>query len=281
MKDYSEFIKEEHGFITSIKPNLETKTIEVMTSMSKKGEPHVYTLTKENIQRLYTRLEKQYKLLIENKDSILNQLESKREKKLKIADFASVGVSIALLLTAFFAPELNFLFIVSPIPTIGAFTSTFISKSKFRKDFNDMIETYNYFITNKEEIESLAKTDENVTKVITVDSYQKLKKSEKLVNEKLTDEQYTIQLIDNLSLKDLKEISLRFKISKALATDPYFHIEQPEEIIGEPVIDEIPDEEMVCGFDEEYEVPEILQECMTPEELQKLEQTGFSKTLHK
>lgn len=269
MKDYSEFIKEEHGFITSIKPNSETKTIEVMTSMSKKGEPHVYTLTKENLERLYTRLEKQYKLLIENKDSILNQQEAKREKKLKAADIAGVGVSAALLLTAFFAPELNFLFIVCPIPTIGAFTSTFIAKSKFRKDFNDMIETYNYFITNKAEIESLAKTDENITSIISVDSYNKLKKSEQLVEEKITDKQYTIQLIDTLSLKDLREISLRYKISKALDSDPYFEIEQPEEIIGEIV-----DEEIELAFDEEYDLSKL--DGNNEEQTQH-----YAKTLHK
>ena len=239
MKDYSEFIREVHGFITSIKPNLETKTIEVMTSMSKKGEPHVYELTKENIQKLYGRLEKQYKLLIDNKDLVLEQLQEKREKNLKIADYTGIGVSIALLLTAFFAPELNFLFVVGLLPATGTIISTMIAKSKYKKDFNDMIETYNYFINNREAIEVLAKTDENVTSVISVDSHNKLKYSEQLVEEKLTDEQYTIQLIDTLSLKDLKEISLRYKISKAIDSEPYFEIKQPEEIIGEPVIDEI------------------------------------------
>jgi len=274
MKDYSEFIKEEHGFITSIKPNLETKTIEVMTSMSKKGEPHVYTLTKENIQRLYTRLEKQYKLLIENKDSILNGLESKREMKLKIADFTGIGLSVVLILTAFLAPELNFLFAVGLLPAIGTITSTITIRTKFKKDFNDMIETYNYFINNKEEIESLAKTDENVTSIISVDSHNKLKKSEQLVEEKLTDEQYTIQLIDNLSLKDLREISLRYKISKALDSEPYFKIEQPEEIIGEPVIGEITDEEIRLAFDEEYDLPEL-------DENNQMKNQHHSKTLHK
>ena len=274
MKDYSEFIREQHGFITNIKTNLETKTIEVMTSMSKKGEPHIYELTKENIQKLYTRLEKQYKLLIENKESILNQLEEKRNKKLKIADFTSLGVSAALILTAFFAAELNFLFVVGLLPATGTIISTMIVKSKFKKDFNDMIETYNYFINNKEEIESLAKTDENVTSIISVDSHNKLKKSEQLVEEKLTDEQYIIGLIDNLSLKDLKEISLRYKISKALDSEPYFEIEQPEEIIGEPVIGEITDEEIRLAFDEEYDLPEL-------DENNQMKNQHHSKTLHK
>ena len=170
MKDYSEFIRLPEGFITSIKPILETKTIEVLTSMSKKNQPHVYTLTKENLERLYTRLEKQYKLLIENKDSILKELSTKRENKLKIADITSVGVSVALLLTAFFAPELNFLFVAGLVPAVGTITTTIISRNKFKKDFNDMIETYNYFINNKEEIESLAKADENITSIISVDS---------------------------------------------------------------------------------------------------------------
>jgi len=251
MKDYSEFIGEQHGFITSIKPNLESKTIEVMTSMSKKNQPHVYELNRENVQRLYGRLEKQYKLLIENKDSVLKQLETRREKKLKRVDYTSLGISAALILTAFFATELNLLFVVGLIPGVGTIASTMIARSKFKKDFESMIETYNYFINNKEEIEVLSAMDVNVTNNLTNKSYKEIDKSNALVESNVTDNKYTIGLIDSLSLKDLKEISLRYKISKSLDSEPYFYIEQPEEVIGEPVNDEITEKEIASAFDEE------------------------------
>lgn len=234
MKDYSEFIRSEYGFITKINPILENKTIEVTTSMSKKGKPHIYELNRENIKKLYGRLERQYKLLIENKDSVLKQLENKREKTFKIVEIGGVTTTIILLLVALLS-EFNILFALGLIPSVGAVTSTLVSRAKFKKDFEDMIETYNYFLTHKEEIEALSKVDDNVTKDITVKTHNELVTSEKLLNEQLTDEQYTIVLIDSLPLKDLREISLRFKISKALDSEPYFYVEEP---INEEVVEE-------------------------------------------
>ena len=262
MKDYSEFIRDDYGFITSINPILETKTIEVYTSKSKKDRPHIYELNRENIKKLYGRLEKQWNLLIENKDLVLKQLQEKRDKKFKIVEIGGISTSVILLLIAFFVPELNILFALGLIPGVGSILSTITARSKFRKSFEEMIETYNYFITHKEEIEALAKTDENVTRDITVNTYQKLKKSNKLLEENLTDEQYTIQLIDSLPLKDLKEMSLRYKISKALDSEPYFYEVNPEEIMGEAVT-----------IEEQYDIPNI--------DNDQIKNQHSKKTLHK
>lgn len=292
MKDYSEFIGDNYGFITSIKPNLKTQTIEVMTSMSKKNQPHVYELTRENIQKLYGKLEKQYRVLIDNKDSILKSIELNNDKKHKIKDIIGLSISGILLLTAFVAPGLDFLFIVGLIPGIGSIASTIISKDKFKKDFESMIETYNYFINHKEELEEMYHSDINISNYLTKKSYKEIDKSNALVEANIVDSKYTIGLIDNMPLKDLKEMLLRYKISQSLEKEPFLYIDErvvevlPNEEVYESFFerdeysesygdeDELSDEEKMCGFDEEYELAEL-------DENNQIKNQYHSKTLHK
>ena len=292
MKDYSEYIGDNYGFIISIKPNLKSQTIEVMTSASKKNQPHVYTLTRENLQKLYGRLEKQYILLIENKDLILKSMELDKEDKYKRKDAICLGVSGILLLIASIASGLDFLFIVGLIPGVGSITSTIISKIKFKKDFESMIDTYNYYINNKEEIEEMYQNDVNVSKYLTKKSYEELNRSNELVEANVTDNKYTIGLIDSMSLKDLKEMLLRYKISQSLDAEPYVYIDERvietvpnEEYYQEFFVhdeyaesygdeDELLDEEKKSAFDEEYDLPEL-------DDNDQVKEQNYSKKLHK
>ena len=177
--------------------------------------------------------------------------------------------------------------------SVGTLTTTIILSKKFKKDFEDMIETYNYFLTHKEEIEALAKIDDNITRDITVRARKELIKSNKLLEEKLTDEQYTIQLIDSLSLKDLKEMSLRFKISQGLNSEPYFYVEEPvseepenQEIDYEQPIseeEEIDYEQLISEEEIDYEIDDKELEAMfadRDESVEEPKQNGRAKTLH-
>ena len=229
MKDYSEFIMEKEGFITSIKPIIETKTIAIMTSKSQKGKPHIYELTKENIKKYYGRLEKQYNLLIENKNSILKKLQEKRNKTNKKIAVAGISASAALIITGLLLPEITLLFVLGLIPGPVTLASIIAANQKFTSDFEDMIKTYEYFITHKEEIEKLSKTDPNVISNITSETTKEFKKSKQLQQENLTEEEITLQLIDRIPLKDLKIISENYRISKALETEPYFCEPKTEE----------------------------------------------------
>jgi hypothetical protein len=92
MKDYSKYIKSEYGFILDVKANMSEGTIEVTTSKTKKGQPLVYTLTKENLEKFYKRLENQYSLLIENKDKIVEDYKNDTKNKFMWIDILSYTI---------------------------------------------------------------------------------------------------------------------------------------------------------------------------------------------
>lgn len=226
MKDYSKYIKSEYGFITDIKTNIEENTIEVTTSKSKKGEPHVYVLTKENLEKLYERLENQYKLLINNQFRILEDHKNERKRKTKwidIVGFAGLALTAFVSFVSFI--QAMFLLILSSSILLG---KHFIEKNQENK-FKEELETYKYYIENRKNIESQDKKDNNITININTKTNNELVDNQELVNQQLIDETFNIGLMDKISLKQLKEILLRYKISKSLEEEQYFHIEEQEE----------------------------------------------------
>ena len=226
MKDYSKYIKSEYGFIIDIKTNIEENTIEVTTSKSKKGEPHVYVLTKENLEKLYERLENQYKLLINNQFRILENYQQERKRKTKWIDIVAFA---GLALTAF----VSFVSFTQAILLLIIFSSILLGKHFIEKNqenkFKEELETYKYYIENRKNIESQDKKDNNITININTKTNNELVDNQELVNKELIDETFNIGLMDKISLKQLKEILLRYKISKSLEEDQYFHIEEEQE----------------------------------------------------
>lgn len=226
MKDYSKYIKSEYGFIIDIKTNIEENTIEVTTSKSKKGEPHVYVLTKENLEKLYQRLENQYKLLINNQFRILEDHKNERKRKTKWIDIvAFAGLALTAIVSFVSFIQAMFLLILSSSILLG---KHFIEKNQENK-FKEELETYKYYLENRKNIESQDKKDNNITININTKTNNELVDNQELVNQQLIDETFNIGLMDKISLKQLKEILLRYKISKSLEEDQYFHIEEPEE----------------------------------------------------
>lgn len=226
MKDYSKYIKSEYGFITDIKTNIEENTIEVTTSKSKKGEPHIYVLTKENLEKLYERLENQYKLLINNQFRILEDHKNERKRKTKwidIVGFAGLALTVMVSFVSFI--QAMFLLILSSSILLG---KHFIEKNQENK-FKEELETYKYYLENRKKIESQDKKDNNITININTKTNNELVDNQELVNQQLIDETFNIGLMDKISLKQLKEILLRYKISKSLEEDQYFHIEEEQE----------------------------------------------------
>lgn len=226
MNDYSKYIKSEYGFITDINPIVEENIIEVTTSKTKKGKPHVYELNKENIQKLFSRLEKQYELLIKNKDKILDKMNKEIRTKTKWLEPAGTILFIISLFALFLAT------IPSLIGFLLAGTMYFSSEilvAKHTKSFKNMIETYQYFIEHRHEIETLAKEDENIINEADEETLFELDESQKLVDAKLAEELFSIQLIDKMSLSQLKEMKLRYQISKSLKEDQYYYTTEEEE----------------------------------------------------
>lgn len=234
MKDYSEFIKREAGFIIGINPVVEKGIVEVTTSKTKKGKPHVYRLKKGNIDKFYRRLENQYQLLIENKDEIFNQENKNIMSIFKLVRYVGIGIlviaffiSMIIIVTGnmgLFLPE-----IIGLMVCYGTYrVPNEIMKFKKQK-FNEMIDTYKFYIEHRSEIESLAKVDINVTNAVDSRTQIELDESKKLVDTGLSAELFSIQFMDKVSLKQLKEIIERFEISRSLGEKQYFYIEDNNE----------------------------------------------------
>lgn len=228
MKDYSEFIKNDYGFITSINIDKENNSIEVMTSKSKKGEPHIYNLTKENLNKLYKRLESQYKLLIENSEEIYNN--KNKNKKLLVSAFVTACIITSLILSAvslFLTKLLPLLLTV--VLSLTCVSVHAITENK-QKKYKEMIDLYKFYLENSKEMEEYIKKDINIQSEIKDKTEEVIELNEELQNEELIDNVYDINLMDKVSLKELKNMLLRYQISKALFEEPYYESESLEEI---------------------------------------------------
>lgn len=228
MKDYSKYIKSEYGFITNIDTNIENKTIEVTTSKTKKGKPHVYKLNQENIKKLYNRLENQYKILIENKDEILEKINKEIESKTQWIQY--IGCAIIVLITA--RMIIDGIISMKISTTIGLIAGEAMiygplaAIKQNKKSFNSMIETYKYYLANRHEIEALVRHDENILSNVNDKTYEEIENNQKLRGKNITQEIFDIQFMDKISLKQLKEIISNYQISKALEEEQYFYIEE-------------------------------------------------------
>lgn len=220
MKDYSEFIKSEYGFITNIDIDKENNSIKVMTSKSKKGQPHEYELTQEKLEELYQKLKSQYLLLIKNSDEIYI---NKNQKNRIIVSIIQTICFIAAFIVAIASALSGTLAL---LPLIAGLVLTIVGTEKILKEkqkkFNEMIATYDYFIKNKYVIEKVSKKDHNIQLKLNNKTANIISQNADLKNEGLIDNVYDIQLMDKMSLKQLKNMLLRYKISTELSDEPRF-----------------------------------------------------------
>lgn len=240
MKDYSEFIKSEYGFITNIDIDKENNCIKVMTSKSKKGQPHIYVLTKERLDELYERLTNQYKLLIKNSEEIYEKENEGSKTLSSVFQIICISIAMVLCIIALISGKLIPVLLSLGISSICIGINK-ISKNK-QKNFNEMIEMYKFYLENRNEIEEYIKKDLNIQSQIKDKTTNIISTNEELQNEELIDSIYDINLMDKVSLKELKNMLLRYKISKALDEEPYFECESSIETDeNESLYEQIPE----------------------------------------
>ena len=78
------------------------------------------------------------------------------------------------------------------------------------------INTYAYYLENKDIISKTNEIDENIERYISKDAKELLTEQEKLHQEGFIDEPFNVNFMDNVSIKDLKEILHRLKIHQGL-----------------------------------------------------------------
>lgn len=215
MKDYSNFI---NGFIS--KYEIVDDKILIYTPLTKKNEPQTKPLTKENLKKCEERLENQYRLIIENQDEIIKYNRNRKNTLLA----ASLGVSVAtyfMLLIIFGANLLTGIALLTSL-SIGLFGTLAVNESE--KNFKKELAQYELYMKERRQIQHQAFNDENVLTYLSDDTREKVNESYKLCQQGMTDLTFNIDLMDKMSLKDLKKLLLRYKISQSLEEEQTFKV---------------------------------------------------------
>ena len=221
MKNYSNFI---NGFIS--KYEIKDGNILIYTPLTKKNEPYIIKETKANLALIESRLEKQYKLIIKNQDEILKYNYKRKQKILGISSGICLIIAIALL----------FLFGSTILTTtINGLMIAGIYATKFKLDYSDEtfkeeVKQYKRYMEHRQNIEQAAKEDENITKYLKESTISKIEENAKLKEQGTIDSVYNIDLMDKMSLQELKKLLTRYKLYTSLQEEQNFKVPQQNPI---------------------------------------------------
>lgn len=230
MKDHSNFI---NGFIT--KYEIKDNEILIYTPLTKKNEPVRRPLTKENLKICEARLENQYKMIVEHQEEII-KFNNKKFRPLYALLLVLGGVTTImafLLLGTTIIPRIILgTYILSGIATPYIID---LKNNSFRKE----LKQYLKYMKNRENIEELAKIDENVTAYLNEETLSLIEENKKLNQQGTIDSVYNIDLMDKMSLKELKKLLLRYHICESIDSVQQFRIpEQKHKIKTKKLIKE-------------------------------------------
>lgn len=225
MKDYSNFFKNPHGFILNY--TIENGEILVYTSKSKKGQPHRIPATPENIKEIESKLEKQYKMIIEHQDEIINYINDSKTKK---HTFSLLVIGILSLICILGGPSIypNISQELYLMTGVGATLSTVIIPiflmNRSSKKLKVEMKTYEDFIKNMQGMEKQLENDINLTEYLSKSATDMIDDRTSSKQKGNLDTVLNIDFMDKTSLKDLRNMLLRYKISRGLESEQRFSI---------------------------------------------------------
>lgn len=213
MKDYSKYVGDPYGFITDIK--ITPSKISITTAKSDENEPHEYDI--QTAQFYLERYEKQYNLIIDNQDRIIEG-ETKKYRTLCL-----VGLLIALASIGLVAISVSKIFCFIILVT-GISTALNGVKEiyNYKKEFTREIKIYKGILKNRNKIESAIQNDRNVTKYLDEKTSECLEENESLKDIGVVENVININFIDKTSLEGLSKLLKMTKISNALQEEPMF-----------------------------------------------------------
>lgn len=221
MKDYSNFIKSSFGFVTGY--DIENGEVLVHTPHTKRDEPQKYSTNSANY--FDSRIGEQYKMIIEHQDEII-EYNRKRATKIIIPTYVVLGVITAVL---FFAYGSGLIIGTG----LGVFLLTGVSFASAMKNseekFKENLRQYDKYIRNRQKIEEIEKCDPNITSYLNETTLSFIEENKQLKQQGIIDSIFNINLMDKMSLKELKILLLRYKISEGLYQEQTFHIPSLEE----------------------------------------------------
>lgn len=239
MKDYSQFFKNiessdidsAYGFITKLE--VVGGEVHVWTPLTKKGEPHKYPLDK--ISHFLKRLEKQYKEIIDNQDVVKKAHMKKTGNIIKAIVISTILplMAIGATIMAIESTTIGLIVLIAS-PVLGTILGT-TSYAKEKEKFDEEMSIYECFITKRKDIESLSKTDENVTANLQKKTKNIIKTKEELKNNGVISQTYDIDLMDKAELKEIKKLITNYNGSKSLFIPQEFVNPNETHEIEEPV----------------------------------------------
>jgi len=206
MKDYSKYFKNSEAFIEYY--GTDDKVIYVKFAGSKKYQ--TYPLTKGNLEMFDKRMEEQYNNVIEN-SSLFNG-----SKKMFVLIAIMIITALIGLITGYvinFAPEvlntiITFLFSLLCVEIVAVGISIINLCVNEHK-----LSVYKEFIQSKQKLADASKKEKNITKNI---EPEQLKEQYHLKDKGLISTEFNTNFMDNMSIKELKELLTQLKIYQGL-----------------------------------------------------------------
>ena len=134
-----------------------------------------------------------------------------------------ITTSSFILLGATLIPRLIFGFSLASIFTANCIKE--IKENNLKKE----IKQYIKYMKNRKNIEELAKIDENVTAYLNEETLSLIEENKKLNQQGIIDSVYNIDLMDKMSLKELKKLLLRYHICETIESTQQFRIPEQKQ----------------------------------------------------
>lgn len=214
MKDYSNFIQTPYGFIK--KYEIIDNQLMVYTTESKRGEPHIYTATKENISYIDERLGNQYNMILKNRKIIKKDFMKKKCQPINLAGLFTFGATV--LAGSCVAIELATVMPLILTGLVGSIVlvSAYAITTSMEHKFDTTMDIYQDYLNQRENIAKKKIEDANVTRYLSDNATCKIKEKEQLRDSGLIDMPFNIDLMDKVKLKDLKKLLVSYYICEDL-----------------------------------------------------------------
>ena len=102
--------------------------------------------------------------------------------------------------------------------------------------FKEEVKQYKKYMEHRQKIEQAAKEDENITKYLKESTISKIEENTKLKEQGTIDSVYNIDLMDKMSLQELKKLLTRYKLYTSLQEEQNFKVPQQNPIFKKRVL---------------------------------------------
>ena len=227
---YSKYIESKDGFVVdySVTPQTNDELIEennyirnstennrlllVWTPSTRLSRPYVEDATKERVAYFENRHQYQYQLIFDNKDEIIKR--NKRKTRGIIYPLSVILLTLSFILRGLSLPLLftmGLSFTGVSLIALGEIAIVLVTEN-----FENKLRTYQEYIYNSKKLEERSKKDQNITRYLNEETKELIKEQATLQQDGYIDNIYNTHLMDSMSLKELKELLLRYKMSQAL-----------------------------------------------------------------